>query len=69
MAALVRDVDDIRVGTLVACNSYRNPALHAKMAATLDVTSEGRLEFDIGAGWKEIEYCVCGYEFPPRESG
>ena len=49
MAALVRDADDICVGTLVACNSYRNPALHAKMAATLDVISEGRLEFGIGA--------------------
>ncbi|MHA1246437.1 MAG: LLM class flavin-dependent oxidoreductase [Candidatus Thorarchaeota archaeon] len=69
MAALVRDVDDIRVGTLVACNSYRSPALHAKIAATLDVISEGRLEFGIGAGWKEIEYRAYGYDFPPLESG
>ncbi|MHA1813088.1 MAG: LLM class flavin-dependent oxidoreductase [Candidatus Thorarchaeota archaeon] len=68
MVALVRDVNDIRVGTLVAYNSYHNPALHAKMAATLDVVSEERLEFGMGAGWKEIEYRVCGYEFPPRES-
>ncbi len=64
MTALVIENPDIRVGSLVFCNSYRNPALHAKMAATLDVLSGGRLEFSIGAGWKKIEYDAYGYDFP-----
>ncbi|MHA1909064.1 MAG: LLM class flavin-dependent oxidoreductase [Candidatus Thorarchaeota archaeon] len=64
MTALVSDNKDVRVGSLVFCNSYRNPALHAKMAVTLDVISEGRLEFGIGAGWKEIEYNAYGIDFP-----
>ncbi len=64
MASLIRDNKDIRVGSLVFCSSYRHPPLHAKMAATLDVLSEGRLEFGIGAGWKELEYNAYGYEFP-----
>ncbi|MHA2047252.1 MAG: LLM class flavin-dependent oxidoreductase [Candidatus Thorarchaeota archaeon] len=64
MAALVRDNEKIRVGSLVFCNSYRNPALHAKMGATIDVLSNGRLEFGIGAGWKKLEYKAYGYDFP-----
>jgi alkanesulfonate monooxygenase SsuD/methylene tetrahydromethanopterin reductase-like flavin-dependent oxidoreductase (luciferase family) len=64
MTSLVRDNKDIRIGSLVFCSSFRPPPLHAKMAATLDVLSEGRLEFGIGAGWKEIEYTAYGYEFP-----
>ncbi len=64
MTALVLTNTRIRVGTLVACNNYRPPALHAKMAATLDVLSGGRFEFGIGAGWKEIDYNAYGLEFP-----
>jgi alkanesulfonate monooxygenase SsuD/methylene tetrahydromethanopterin reductase-like flavin-dependent oxidoreductase (luciferase family) len=64
MTTLVREFKDLYVGSLVFCNSYRNPALHAKMAATLDVLSNGRLEFGIGAGWKKIEYNAYGYDFP-----
>lgn len=64
MAALVRDNQKIRVGSLVFCSSYRMPALHAKMAATIDVLSNGRLEFGIGAGWKKLEYNAYGYDFP-----
>ena len=64
MAALVRDNKKIRVGSLVFCSSYRNPALHAKMAATIDVISNGRLDFGIGAGWKKLEYDAYGYDFP-----
>lgn len=63
MTALVRENKTVRVGSLVFCNSYRNPALTAKMAATLDTLSEGRFEFGYGAGWKEIEYNAYGYEF------
>jgi len=54
----------IRLGTMVLCNSYRNPALLAKMAATLDNASGGRVEMGLGAGWKQEEYVAYGYEFP-----
>jgi len=54
----------IRVGTLVFCNAYRPPALLAKMAATLDVLSGGRLEFGYGAGWHQEEFAGYGYDFP-----
>ena len=64
MTAIIREFKELKVGSLVFCNSYRNPALHAKMAATLDVLSNGRLEFGIGAGWKRLEYRAYGYEFP-----
>jgi alkanesulfonate monooxygenase SsuD/methylene tetrahydromethanopterin reductase-like flavin-dependent oxidoreductase (luciferase family) len=54
----------IRFGTSVLCQSYRNPALAAKMAANLQLFSGGRLIFGIGAGWLESEYHAYGYEFP-----
>jgi alkanesulfonate monooxygenase SsuD/methylene tetrahydromethanopterin reductase-like flavin-dependent oxidoreductase (luciferase family) len=54
----------LRFGTAVLGQSYRNPALLAKMAATLQYLSGGRLIFGIGAGWKEDEYLSYGYEFP-----
>lgn len=63
MTALTTANKKIRVGSLVFCNSYRHPPLHAKMGATLDVLSGGRLEFGIGAGWKEMEYNAYGYPF------
>jgi F420-dependent oxidoreductase-like protein len=62
--ALLRDTRRIRVGQLVTCNGYRNPALQAKMASTLDVISGGRLTFGIGAGWWEPDYRAYGYEYP-----
>lgn len=65
LAALTQVTRRVRLGALVSCQSYRNPALLAKMAAGLDVMSGGRLEFGIGAGWKELEYRAYGYEFPP----
>src|SRR5437879_6918536 len=46
------------------CQSFRNPALLAKMATTFDLISEGRLRFLIGAGWYDAEYTAFGYEFP-----
>ncbi|HET8841614.1 MAG TPA: LLM class F420-dependent oxidoreductase [Ktedonobacteraceae bacterium] len=63
-AALARDTKRVRVGQMVSCNSYRNPALLAKMASTVDVLSHGRLNFGIGAGWYEHEYRAYGYEYP-----
>jgi len=49
---------------MVTCNGYRNPALLAKMASTVDVLSHGRLNFGIGAGWYEHEYRAYGYDYP-----
>ncbi|GHO90367.1 LLM class F420-dependent oxidoreductase [Reticulibacter mediterranei] len=63
-AALARDTKRVRIGQQVTGNNYRNPALQAKMASTLDVISHGRLTFGIGAGWYESEYRAYGYEFP-----
>jgi F420-dependent oxidoreductase-like protein len=64
LAALARDTTKIRLGILVAAIQYRNPALQAKMAAGIDHMSGGRLEFGVGAGWKEKEYRAYGYDFP-----
>ncbi|GAB3733603.1 LLM class F420-dependent oxidoreductase [Amycolatopsis oliviviridis] len=63
ITALARETTGIRVGQLVTANSYRNPALQAKMASTLDVISGGRLDFGIGAGWLETDHRQYGYEY------
>jgi F420-dependent oxidoreductase-like protein len=54
----------LRLGSLVLCNSFRNPALLAKMLSTIDHISGGRLEVGIGAGWLAEEHLGYGYEFP-----
>jgi F420-dependent oxidoreductase-like protein len=64
MAALARDTSTIRLGQMVTCNSYRPPALLAKMASCLDVMSRGRVILGIGAGWYEPEYAAYGYPYP-----
>jgi F420-dependent oxidoreductase-like protein len=64
LAALAVRTDRIRIGPMVTSQSYRNPALLAKIAAGVDVMSKGRLDFGLGAGWKEVEYRAYGYEFP-----
>lgn len=65
LAALAARTRTIRLGAMVTGQSYRNPALLAKIAAGVDRISNGRLEFGIGAGWKEVEYHAYGYDFPP----
>jgi F420-dependent oxidoreductase-like protein len=62
-AAIARDTQHVRIGQ-VTCNGYRNPALLAHMASTVDVLSHGRLNFGIGAGWYEHEYRAYGYDYP-----
>jgi len=64
LSALASLTSKIRLGTMVSCNSHRNPALLAKMAATLDAISNGRLEFGIGAGIQENEHVAYGLGFP-----
>ncbi len=64
VAALAQATSTIRLGQMVSCAGYRNPALVAKMTATIDVISNGRLDWGIGAGWYEQEYLAYGYEFP-----
>jgi len=63
LSALAALVPRIRVGTIVVGNTYRNPALVAKMAATVDVLSGGRLLLGIGAGWQENEHDAYGFHF------
>lgn len=55
----------LKWGNIVLCNSYRNPALLAKMTAILQNLSGGRFILGIGAGWKVDEYLAYGYDFPP----
>lgn len=65
LSALARDTTRLRLGTSVLCNSYRHPSVLAKMAATLDVISEGRLDLGMGAGWFQREFDAYGIPFPP----
>lgn len=64
MAAISQLTSRIRLGQMVGCTSYRNPALLAKITSTVDVISGGRLNWGIGAGWYENEYRSYGYDFP-----
>ena len=64
LSALSSLTSRIRLGTMVSCNAHRNPALLAKMAATLDILSKGRLELGIGAGTQETEHVAYGLGFP-----
>jgi F420-dependent oxidoreductase-like protein len=64
MAALAAVTSRVRLGQMCTCVGYRNPAYLAKVAATVDIISEGRLEMGIGAGWYEHEWRAYGYGFP-----
>jgi len=68
LSALAEATHHVDIGTLVACNSFRNPALLAKMATTLDEVSQGRLILGLGAGWNKPEYEAFGWPFDHRVS-
>jgi F420-dependent oxidoreductase-like protein len=65
LAALARETTRVRLGTLVTGVTYRNPALLAKQATTLDVISGGRAIFGLGAAWNDVEHEGYGFDFPP----
>jgi probable F420-dependent oxidoreductase len=63
LSALAAATRKVRLGSLTLCNDFRNPAILAKMAATLDLLSDGRLDLGLGAGWYEPEYAAAGISF------
>src|ERR687892_877490 len=65
LSALAAVTERVRLGSLTLCNDLRNPALVAKMAATLDRLSGGRLDLGMGAGWYEPEFRAAGIPFDP----
>ena len=65
LSALAMVTSRVRLGHMVICTAFRNPALTAKLASTIDVISGGRFEGGIGAGWKKDEWLAYGYGFPP----
>ena len=64
LAALGALTERVRLGHVVICAGFRNPALTAKMISTMDVHTGGRMEVGIGAGWKRDEWDAYGYGFP-----
>jgi F420-dependent oxidoreductase-like protein len=64
MSAFGAVTERVRLGQMCTCVGYRNPAYLAKVAATVDVVSRGRVEMGIGAGWYEHEWRAYGYGFP-----
>ena len=64
LAALAALTKRVRLGHIVICTAFRNPALTAKMISTMDSISGGRMDLGIGAGWKRDEWLAYGYGFP-----
>ena len=65
LTALAAETTNVRVGALVFCMAFRNPALLAKAATTIDHVSKGRLELGLGAGWYQLEHESNGVPFRP----
>jgi alkanesulfonate monooxygenase SsuD/methylene tetrahydromethanopterin reductase-like flavin-dependent oxidoreductase (luciferase family) len=66
LAGIAASTSRIAIGPLVACTSFHNPAMLAKMATTVDEISDGRLILGLGAGWNETEYRAFGFPFDRR---
>ena len=66
LTAIAVATERVELGTIVLATSFRNPALLAKMATTLDAISGGRLILGVGCGWHEPEYTAFGYPFDHR---
>src|SRR3954468_1852316 len=65
LGALAMITQRVKLGLLVAAVTYRNPALVAKLVATLDTISNGRAVLGLGAAWNESEHIGYGFDFPP----
>ena len=65
LSALAMVTQKVRIGVMVTGNTYRHPAVLAKMATTLDIISQGRLILGLGAGWFALEHQTFGISFPP----
>lgn len=68
LAALAQATSRVELGPLVAATSFHSPAMVAKMAATVDEISGGRLVLGLGAGWNQVEYDAFGFPFDHRVS-
>lgn len=68
LGALAAETERVRIGLMVTGNTYRHPAVLAKIASTVDVVSNGRLDFGVGAGWNEYEHESMGIPlYPPGQ--
>ncbi|MFT7476006.1 MAG: F420-dependent oxidoreductase-like protein [Verrucomicrobiales bacterium] len=67
MAAIAAVTSRVRIGQMCTCVLYRPPALLAKMAASIDAISKGRLDVGIGAGWSDKEFAAYGYDYPSNK--
>jgi alkanesulfonate monooxygenase SsuD/methylene tetrahydromethanopterin reductase-like flavin-dependent oxidoreductase (luciferase family) len=67
LSALAERTDDMELGPLVGSVTYRNPALLAKMATTVDILSEGNLKLGLGAGWHDEEHRAYDFDYPDIE--
>ena len=64
LAAVAARTERLRLGTLVICNAYRNPAMLAKSLCAIDQISKGRLDVGLGIGWMKEEFTAYGFEYP-----
>src|SRR5512140_3742550 len=65
VCALAAVTSTVRLGTLVSPATFRHPSVLAKLVATADQISGGRVELGLGAGWHQREHDAYGFDFPP----